>query len=127
MPQPFYANLDKALTNGIVFPTDENGDAGVFNPSFKISNGTNEAKRYYYKIFYQNESYAHKLMMDVDTPIYNPAANNNFYGSWMGEDSGFHTTKEIQIGEEVLIQDEIAIMGNPRNEKKYFGGPLTSP
>ncbi len=124
----YMVDLKNAITNGIIIPT-ENGDAANFVVRFKIQNTSETAKKYAYKVFYQNESYAFPPLKDgILGEKLDPKANDNFYGSWNMANSGFHQTQEIAAGQDfVEITDTIAILGNPRNEAKYFGAATTNP
>ncbi len=74
-----------------------------------------------YKIFYQNESYKFPERDPADSTRQHPNAWENFYGSW--EDTGI-TFPESGIipndGEFHLISSKFRIVGNPRNEIRYF-------
>lgn len=107
------ADLSDAVLNGIEIPTKKQITSGYFKFSFKVSNNSSEIKKYYYKIFYQNESY--KLMDTL------PFAYENFYGSW---DNGLYTIKATKIlmpDEEAIVIDSFRIIGNPRNEEIFYG------
>lgn len=111
-------NLDDAIKDGIKLP---NTNKSFFLIKFKVKNNDTIAKQLYYKTFYQNESYKFKEL-DEDGE-YNVEADNNFYGSWINGNTGFRSTKLIPAdGKYHEIIDSIKIVGNPRNEKRYFGG-----
>ena len=110
---PIEADLSDAVLNGIEIPTKNNTVNGYFNFSFKVKNNSSDYKKYYYKLFYQNESY--KI---ADTL---PFAYENFYGSWEDGKFTLKATKILEPGEEVTILDSFKIVGNPRNEKLYYG------
>lgn len=99
--------LDDAVFNGIVLPAKD--DFFVFNADIRQSEG----EKLYYKIYYQNESY--KFEED------RPEASENFYGSWEDTGTGF---KPVENG---VVKDSFRIVGNPRNEKKYFGKQTPKP
>lgn len=124
----YTVDLENAISNGIIIPT-ENGDAASFVVRFKIRNTSDTAKKYAYKVYYQNESYAFPPVSDgIMGKQPNPKANENFYGSWNTANTGFHQTEEIPANQNfVEITDTIAIWGNPRNEPKYFGAATTNP
>lgn len=107
------ADLSDAVLNGIEIPTKKQTANGYFKFSFNVSNHSPDIKKYYYKIFYQNESYK------INDTL--PFANENFYGSY---DNGLYTIKATKIlmpGEETSVVDSFQIIGNPRNEEIYFG------
>jgi hypothetical protein len=100
-------DLDGVACKGIEIPSNnQNSNGFEFQFEFPDYNNGN----YFYKIYYQNESYK----FDES----NPLAHENFYGSWEDTDIGF---KPI-ISEKTT--DYIRIVGNPRNEEIYFGAPL---
>lgn len=106
-------DLTDAVFNGIEIPTKKQTSNGYFTFKFKVENTSSEIKKYYYKIFYQNQDYKF-----TDTLNY---ADENFYGSWSDGLYTFKPTKFLFPGEEVIVLDSFKIVGNPRNEKKYFG------
>lgn len=107
------ADLSDAVINGIEIPTKKQTSNGFFKFSFNVKNTSSEIKKYYYKIFYQNESYKH-----VDTTS---LSHENFYGSWADGKFTIKATKILMPGEEITVQDSFRIVGNPRNEILYFG------
>ncbi|MBK9671272.1 MAG: hypothetical protein IPO70_03255 [Bacteroidetes bacterium] len=70
-------------------------------------------QRFYYKIYYQNESYKFE-----ETQRF---ANENFYGSWLDANVTFLPTTELLPGAEELVVDSFKIVGNPRNELSCLG------
>lgn len=106
-------DLSDAALNGIEIPTKTQTKNGYFTFKFKVENSSSEIKKYYYKIFYQNQDYKF-----IDTLNF---ADENFYGSWTNGLYTFKPTRFLFPGEEVTITDSFKIVGNPRNEKKYFG------
>ena len=99
-------DLYNVVNNGIVIPSSNQCDEGCFVVKFEAKKGQ------YYKIFYQNESYK----FDND----NPLNDENFYGSWEDVNIGFK-----KVEESGLVVDSIRIVGNPRDEKKYYGADVT--
>lgn len=106
-------DLNDAVLNGIEIPTKNQTKNGYFAFSFKVKNTSSDLKKYYYKIFYQNESYKFNDTSDL--------AHENFYGSWENGYYTFKPTKILAPGEETLVTDSFKIVGNPRNEGIYFG------
>ena len=94
-------SFDNSVFEGIVLPSKES--YFVFNA--KISNPKNE--ELYYKIYYQNSSY--KFSED------RKESSENFYGSW----KSVQTTFKPFDGEKII--DSFQIVGNPRDEKLYYG------
>ena len=113
-PKKIEADLTEAISNGIEIPTKRQVASGSFKITFRVNGNSN--KKYFYKIFYQNESYK----FQDTSKFYNPLASENFYGSWEDASIGFKPISTI----ESEITDSIKIIGNPRNEKKYFGSPF---
>lgn len=106
-------DLSDAVLNGIEIPTQQQTKSGYFVFTFKVKNNSSDIKKYYYKLFYQNQSY--KFCDSV------PFADENFYGSWQEGVYTFKATKILSPGDEVTVTDSFKIVGNPRNEAKYFG------
>jgi hypothetical protein len=107
------ADLDDAVLNGIEIPSKKQTDNGYFVFTFQVKNNSSDIKKYYYKIFYENTSYKFN-----DTSKY---AYENFYGSWADGRYTFKATKILSPGDEITVRDSFKIVGNPRNETKYFG------
>ena len=99
-------DLKGVVNDGIVIPSVNQSEDGMFTFTFNAKAGQ------YYKIFYQNETYK----FDND----NPLNNENFYGSWEDVNIGFK-----KVEESGLVTDAFRIVGNPRDEKKYYGADLT--
>lgn len=93
--------LDNSVFEGIVLPAKDK----YFGFSAKIKQ--EKGKQLFYKIYYQNESYKFDEKR--------AEANENFYGSWQQTEIGF---KQVNSSE---IRDSFQIVGNPRNEKIYYG------
>ncbi|HNQ11669.1 MAG TPA: hypothetical protein PKH65_00170 [Bacteroidia bacterium] len=106
-------DLNNAFQNGIVIPSD-NQDPGFIRFSLDIKGTPNEI--IYYKVYYQNKKY--KLEEN------DPLSHENFYGSWENPDE----VRSVKIPDEgiITIKDSLRIMGNPRNEEKYYGGTKLS-
>lgn len=99
-------DLKGVVNDGIVIPSANQCDEAAFVFSFNAKEGQ------YYKIFYQNESY--KFNND------NPLNSENFYGSWEDVNIGFKKVEKTG-----LQTDSFRIVGNPRNERKYYGADLS--
>ncbi|MDA3866018.1 MAG: hypothetical protein PF489_04620 [Salinivirgaceae bacterium] len=111
-------DLSSAITEGIVIP-GKMTESGYFTFSFNIENKGNTDQSFYYKIYYQNESY--KFPEALEEGQYNPKSAENFYGSWIHCKQNFKATAKIAPSTKKTIIDSIQIAGNPRNEKIYFG------
>ena len=99
-------DLRNVVNEGIVIPSDNQCDEPGFAFTFNAKKGQ------YYKIYYQNESYKFE---DNDS-----LSNENFYGSWEDVSVGFK-----KVEESGAVTDYFRIVGNPRDEKKYYGADLT--
>ena len=99
-------DLRNVVNEGIVIPSDSQCDEPGFAFTFNAKKGQ------YYKIYYQNESYK---FGDNDS-----LSNENFYGSWEDVNVGFK-----KVEESGMVTDYLRIVGNPRDEKKYYGADLT--
>lgn len=99
-------DLKGVVNEGIVIPSKSQCDEAAFTFTFNAEAGQ------YYKIFYQNESY--KFNND------DSLNNENFYGSWEDVNIGFKKVKKSG-----LVSDCFRIVGNPRDERKYYGADLT--
>ncbi len=99
-------DLEGVVNEGIVIPTKRQCEEGHFVVKFEAEEGQ------YYKVFYQNESYK----FDEEESL----SNENFYGSWEDVNIGFKKVEKTG-----LVVDSIRIVGNPRDEKKYYGADIT--
>lgn len=105
------ADLSNAVLYGIEIPTVKQLPNGKFIFSFKLENNTGSDQQFFYKLYYQNESY--KFHND------SALAYENFYGSWTEANLEFKPTD--MIDDEVVVTDSFQIVGNPRDEKIYYG------
>ena len=100
-------DLDDAVVDGIYLPSlrqTEDG-SGLFGFRFIAPR-----KGMYYKIYYQNESY--------QFPDTSALAHENFYGSWEDVTVGF------KKAETRWVHDSLRIVGNPRDERIYYGADV---
>lgn len=111
-----FMDYDEAM-NGFEIPSISQTQDGNFDFDFTIKNESQKKKKLYYKIYYQNESYK---FPDNDQDIQHQFAHENFYGSWEDSNITFKPCGELSPGEEKKIKDNFRILGNPRNEDKYF-------
>jgi hypothetical protein len=118
----FLVDLSNAVQRGIEIPTVRQLPRGKFTFTFKVKHQRILGGKLFYKIYYQNETYKYKEFDVANGFNYeNPDSWLNFYGSWEETSQGFHATPDLSWNEEVTITDSFAIIGNPRNEEKYFG------
>lgn len=118
----FIVDLNGSVHDGIVIPTAHQLPGGKFVFSFRVKNNRLGTRKLAYKIYYQNETYKNSEFEDANGFRYErPEAANNFYGSW--EDTGieFKTIPDLGWFSSEIITDSFRIVGNPRNEEKYFG------
>jgi hypothetical protein len=105
------ADLSNSVLYGIEIPTTKQLPNGKFAFSFRLKNNTGRSQQFYYKLYYQNDSYKWNEGDPLDF--------ENFYGSWEEAELEFKQTAEID--EEILITDSVKIIGNPRNERIFYG------
>ena len=103
-------DLEDVVLNGIVLPSVRQTSDEGFKFSFDVPSMSGE--KLFYKIYYQNETYKF--------PEGDSLCGENFYGSWEDVSVGF---KEIS-GEE-KVEDFFRIVGNPRDEKVYYGSDIS--
>jgi hypothetical protein len=107
-----------SLQNGFVIPSKAQSPNGYFAVKFKIKNKTNTTQDFGYKIFYNNETYKFTEVLNGKE---NPFAGENFYGSWEDLGQKYHIIKSVSANSDfVEVEDSIRILGNPRNELRYF-------
>lgn len=117
-------DYDNAIETGFIIPGINQVEDGYFKYSFKIKNNGKSGQEFFYKIYYQNETYAFDLV-DKSGNI-NPLSSENFYGSFDNPEIGFLSTGLIPSdGDFHEIVGQFRIKGNPRNEKRYFGVELS--
>jgi hypothetical protein len=110
-----YLDYEGAHENGFVIPSVRQAPGGEFEVDFSIKN-TGKQQKFYYKLFYQNESYKF--------PDDNMLCNENFYGSWEDVSKAFIETAEIASdGDFHKINDQFRIVGNPLNDTTYYSTP----
>ncbi|MBN1339209.1 MAG: hypothetical protein JXA03_07790, partial [Bacteroidales bacterium] len=116
-------DLSDAVLYGITIPSEDDIEGGYFRFSFDVRNRTGSERYFYYKVFYQNESYKFpEFIIHGDSMTYNSLSSHNFYGSWENCSEGFHKTPLIKNRSGYReVRDSIRIVGNPRSEKKYYG------
>lgn len=118
----FVVDLDQSIQTGIVIPTVKQLPGGKFVFSFKVKNNRIGSRKLSYKIYYQNESYKQLEFEDANSFRYeHPGCSENFYGSWENTDIEFKEIPELGWFSSETVTDSFRIVGNPRNEKKYFG------
>ena len=117
-----FLDYNGAIENGFVIPSVSQTAGGKFLFRFSLKNVSGKAKKFKYKIYYQNESYKMPEEKAGLIDKQNPLSLENFYGSWEDPSKAFASSAEIPADEKFhIIQDSIRIIGNPRNEKIYYG------
>lgn len=122
-------DLKNSILDGITIPSvDSNLMPAYFKFSFRIKNISDTPQDFYYKIYYQNESYKFtESNIKKRKMEYNTLASDNFYGSWESCKDEFHQTEIIQSDNTFsVVTDSFRIVGNPREEIKYFGSEATN-
>lgn len=118
----FVVDLSEAVNNGIVIPTVKQLPGGEFVFSFRVANNKIGSRKLSYKIYYQNESYKSVEFEEANGFRYeHPGAADNFYGSWENTGIEFKEIPELGWYSSAVVTDSFRIVGNPRNEEKYFG------
>lgn len=97
-------DLEDAVTDGIYLPSKRQTDDGSGLFTFRF---IAPKKDLFYKIYYQNETYKF--------PDTSALADENFYGSWEDVTVGFKPVTRW------LVRDSLRIVGNPRDERLYYG------
>jgi hypothetical protein len=114
-------DFTNAFTTGFVIPTIRQVEEGNFSFEFSLKNTSPAACKFWYKIYYQNESYKFPEADETDSTRQNIYAAENFYGSWEDPGVTFMETQEIAVDNEFhKISGNFRIAGNPRNEQRYF-------
>ncbi|MGZ4085831.1 MAG: hypothetical protein ACXVPD_00115 [Bacteroidia bacterium] len=104
------ADLSNAILYGIEIPTVKQLPNGKFAFSFTLDNNTGKAQHFFYKLYYQADTYK---WPEGDSLDY-----ENFYGSWEEADLEF---KRVMVDGETMVTDSFKIIGNPRDETMYYG------
>jgi len=111
--------------SGFVLPSVRQTKEGTFTFDFEIKNNTSTNQKFYYKIYYQNQTYKFPEV-DSTTNKEHQLAEENFYGSWENTSTLF---KEITVNADNSfhkINDAFRINGNPRNEERYVQNGLNN-
>ncbi len=113
-----------AYRKGFIIPSATQTEDGRFHFSFSLTNHTDSATRFFYKLYYQNESYKFPETVEGNKgPVQHPFAHENFYGSWEEVDVGFVGTEVIEAGTTHMVHDSFRIVGDPRKEDRYASPP----
>jgi hypothetical protein len=88
-------DYSEAKEKGFIIPTVRQVKEGCFRLEFRIKNTGKAPQKFYYKIFYQNESYKFPERDEFDSTKQNENCWENFYGSW---EEMNRTFTETEIG-----------------------------
>lgn len=119
-----FIDYDNA-NGGFVIPSAKQVKEGTFTFDFEIKNNTASPQKFYYKLYYQNESYKFPEY-DSATGKEHTLAEENFYGSWENTGTAF---KEITVEADNsfhTIHDVFRMAGNPRNEERYISNGINN-
>ncbi len=112
-----------AFQNGFIIPSIRQTEGGFFDFEFSVRNNGKAPVSFFYKIYYQDDTYKFPEAEEGDSVRQGLYASENFYGSWEETSRTFAETPLIPTDNEFhMVQDKFRIVGNPRNEKRYFDG-----
>jgi hypothetical protein len=110
----------KNAMKGFLIPSANQVAEGFFKFKFELKNVSSSTQKFYYKIYYENISYKFNEF-DSISKLEHELAQENFYGSWENTDLSYREVKsELTSGSLIAIEDSFRIVGNPRNEMRYF-------
>lgn len=113
----------RGSVGGFSIPSANQIEGGQFVMRFSIRNNSDSSRRFWFKIYYQNETYKHPETLPGSSHKMNPRSAENFYGSWEDTRITFLQTPLIpNDGHFHPVEASFRIVGNPRNEKKYCEG-----
>ena len=111
-------DLEDVVLNGIVLPSVRQTSDEGFKFSFDVP--SLEGEKLFYKVYYQNETYK---FSEGDS-----LCDENFYGSWEDVSVGFKEIAGVgfkEIAGDENVEDFFRIVGNPRDEKIYYGSDIS--
>lgn len=115
--QSFNLDYTGSMDSGFVFPSLNQSTDGKLKLDIHVTQLDKE-KKYYYKVYYQNESYKFQELTDSSL------TSENFYGSWKNTSIEFvEINKSIVNAGKGIIQTTLEFVGNPRDEKQYYSYP----
>jgi len=109
----------KNAMEGFCIPSINQIQDGSFKLGFEVKNISNTDQKLFYKIYYQNISYKFPEYDSINKKEHILAAEN-FYGSWEQTEIEFKAIPLTKAGEVSTVTDAFRIVGNPRNEARYF-------
>ncbi|MEO6304287.1 MAG: hypothetical protein ABIP51_14065 [Bacteroidia bacterium] len=105
-----FTDLSNSVLYGIEIPTVKQLPNGKFTFEFTLTNNS-KPQQFFYKLYYQNETYKWNNGDSLD--------HENFYGSWEQAELEFKQTPLVEST--ITVKDSFKIIGNPRDEKLYYG------
>ncbi len=119
--ETLFLDYTDAMSNGFVIPSVHQADDGFFHLAFNLKNTGSVPQPFFYKIYYQNESYKFPEHDATDTTRQHADAWENFYGSWEEVTTTFAETGIVPADNEFhAVGGKFRIVGNPRDEQRYY-------
>lgn len=107
------------LSRGPFAPIVLPGKDSTYHFELTVKNNGKVRTPFGYKIFYQNASYKFPEW-DKASKAPHPRSDENFYGSWIGDDPApFRAIEPLETGTETTVADSFYISGNPINDPIY--------
>ncbi|MDD3876481.1 MAG: hypothetical protein PHT69_07650 [Bacteroidales bacterium] len=120
----YFLELDyTGALKGFQIPSEQQLADG-FKFEFKIKNLGNTTKTFFYKIYFQNDSYKFSEFDASNPQNQHPLADENFYGSKEDYSPFLQTSPIPNDGKFHNISTFLRIAGNPRNEKRYYNDSI---
>ncbi len=119
--ETLFLDYPDAISTGFIIPAIRQVEGGLFRMEFDVKNTGTTPQKFFYKIYYQNESYKFPERDGSDTTKQHPDAWENFYGSWENVSVTFAETAIIPADNEFhSVENTLRIVGNPRDEQRYY-------
>lgn len=113
----FSLDYTNSMDSGFVFPSTTQASDGKLKVDIHV-NQLDPEKKYFYKVYYQNESYKFDELADSSLSA------ENFYGSWKNTSVEFiEIDKSISSAGKGIISTNLELAGNPRDEKQFYDFP----
>jgi len=114
------------VNTGFVIPSLVQLKNGKFIFEFEIKNKSLSAQNFYYKLYYQNESYKFNEFDSLSNGEH-LLASENFYGSWQNTAVTFKKITAVAADNAFhKVQDSFNIVGNPREEKRFIDNGINN-
>ncbi|MEI7663668.1 MAG: hypothetical protein WCK34_15785 [Bacteroidota bacterium] len=119
--ETLFLDYSGAISSGFVIPSIRQVKDGFFTMQFDLKNTGTTPQKYFYKIYYQDESYKFPERDPADSTRQHPDAWENFYGSWEEVSKTFAETEIIPADNDFhSVENRFRIVGNPRDEQRYY-------